>query len=267
MARLTVSPDYSYDMRQFNLTTLLFGDSYYRSTRMFVAHVGDDAVVFNGTGFKYDHDGYPTAGWVTSIGQFVSGELAATTDGLHASAVGMLDAALTYSLSDDHRIQSRALGGNDVIKGANGDDVLLGFGGNDKISGKDGADSIDGGAGNDTITGGRGEDSLRGGAGADHFVYSHLSDGSSTFDIIYGFSVHQHDKIDLSQFDANVEHSGHDDAHYIGRSSFRGHAGELRYQHVAGHTYVEIDTDGDKGIDFIIRIYDNVSLHKGDFIV
>ena len=113
--------------------------------------------------------------------------------------------------------------GNDVLYGGTGSDRLYGYedddnlyGGedDDNLYGGEGHDSLSGGAGDDTILGGAGNDILRGGAGydrlfgdagADTFVIDldTLSDGAT--DQIFGFSVTEGDKIDVSELLENYD--------------------------------------------------------------
>jgi Ca2+-binding RTX toxin-like protein len=58
-------------------------------------------------------------------------------------------------------------GGNDTLRGDQGDDGLDGGEGNDLLLGGQGADGLSGGPGDDTLEGGDGNDSLSGGGGAD----------------------------------------------------------------------------------------------------
>ena len=59
------------------------------------------------------------------------------------------------------------LGGNDMIRGGNGNDVLVGGAGDDLISGGTGNDVLYGGAGNDRLQGDTGADAVYGGPGRD----------------------------------------------------------------------------------------------------
>ena len=59
-------------------------------------------------------------------------------------------------------------GGGDTLHGGTGDDSLSGDAGNDRVYGDDGDDVMSGGAGDDRMTGGTGNDALSGDAGKDY---------------------------------------------------------------------------------------------------
>ncbi|SLN21911.1 RTX-I toxin determinant A from serotypes 1/9 [Pseudoruegeria aquimaris] len=61
-------------------------------------------------------------------------------------------------------------GGNDDLRGGDGDDVMFGEAGDDKLHGGSGDDELSGGEGNDKILGGTGNDSLDGGSGDDKLM-------------------------------------------------------------------------------------------------
>ncbi|WP_417495344.1 hypothetical protein [Maricaulis sp.] len=63
-------------------------------------------------------------------------------------------------------------GGNDEVRGYDGNDTLIGGDGDDMLLGLDGNDMLIGGAGDDILFGGNGDDTLVGGAGAD-FLQGH----------------------------------------------------------------------------------------------
>jgi Ca2+-binding RTX toxin-like protein len=73
--------------------------------------------------------------------------------------------------------------GNGGVTAADFIFTLSGTAGNDQLKGGAGADTITGGAGADTITGGVGSDTLTGGSGNDMFVYSVVTDWSTTENI------------------------------------------------------------------------------------
>ena len=177
---------------------------------------------------------------------------------------------------------------NDTLYGDAGANLLQGFDGNDSVNGRDGADrlygqagadALDGGAGADTLSGGDGNDSiygntdrdvLYGGAGADRFVFKTTADtgvSSALQDVIMDFVAADGDKIDVSAIDANTSASGNQAFSFIGTAAFHGISGELRYQISGASTYVYGDVNGDKAIDFAIRINDDIALASGDFIV
>lgn len=136
------------------------------------------------------------------------------------------------------------------------------------LSGKGGNDTLKGGGGADTLLGGAGADKLYGGAGTDIFVFE--SYGSSTLsarDIIYDFSQEAGEKIDLSALDANKIVSGDQAFTFIGEKAFSSKAGELRYVNSTGDTYLYGDANGDRVIDFSVRLDTTIEFVKGDFVL
>ncbi len=152
--------------------------------------------------------------------------------------------------------------GNDVgniIRGNRGSNLLAGEGGNDSILGN---------AGNDTIDGGAGRDVVRGGIGADEFVFA---DGdfagmtATTADRIVDLSQAQGDTINLELVDADTLTELDQAFEFIGTDGFNNVAGELRFEHVNGHTFLQGDTNGDGAADFAIRIDGLQTLLVSDF--
>ena len=186
------------------------------------------------------------------------------------------DNALLGARGND-RLNGRA--GDDVWDGMTGDDILLGGSGNDHLDGGTGNDTLNGGVGNDTligntgddlllggigndvIIGGAGNDLLQGGAGRDSFVFQALADvefGVSTARILD--FTHGWDVIDLSDMVDGA-------FAFLGTGGF-SHAGmaELRYSVTAtGHALVDMDLDGDGGIDARVIVLDTTALTVGDF--
>ncbi|NIX75194.1 cadherin-like domain-containing protein [Microvirga terricola] len=177
--------------------------------------------------------------------------------------------------------------GNDRIEGENGNDRLYGQNGHDRLLGGNGNDTVDGGTGNDSLYGGTGNDVLigregndllhgglgadrmTGGSGADTFMFRSLSDSSFTWgiDVIDDFSAKEKDKIDLSVMDANSVRADNQAFSFIGASAFSHTAGELRYEAVAGGSYVYGDVNGDGVADIAFFLKNVVSLKKGDFFL
>lgn len=138
--------------------------------------------------------------------------------------------------------QLEGLAGNDKLYGGNGVDILYGDAGNDRLYGN---------SGNDRLYGGSGKDFLVGGSGADTFGFTRLSDSKvgSQRDVIDDFNPDSDgDRINLSVLDANINTSANNRFVFIGKDSFSGTAGELRY---AG-TIISGDVDGDGVADFQI---------------
>ena len=79
--------------------------------------------------------------------------------------------------------------GADIINAGTGDDVVSGGEGADKIQGQSGDDVLSGGAGNDYVAGGSGDDVIQGGSGTDKLVGGTGSDtieGGAGNDHIWG---------------------------------------------------------------------------------
>jgi len=81
--------------------------------------------------------------------------------------------------SGNHTIQ--ALGGDDIICGANSVDTVYGGHGNDRIDGRGGNDILNGDLGDDVIFGSNGNDSVSGGDGRD-YLFGLNGDDSMTGD-------------------------------------------------------------------------------------
>lgn len=75
-----------------------------------------------------------------------------------------------------------------------------------------------------------------------------------------------HDKIDLSDIDANSTVAGNQHFAFIGDGEFTHHAGELRVTSNKSLTTVSGDIDGDGKADFGIQLSGSIDLKKTDFI-
>ena len=185
----------------------------------------------------------------------------------------------SYGIYQRHFAPDRlGTGAADTLSGTEWGERLIGYGANDRLIGKAGDDTLEGGDGNDRLLGGDGNDTLRGGAGQD-VLWTIL--GSDTFvfavgdtarskahaDTIKFFSGAKGDRIDLQEIDANTNTLGDEAFDFIGRANFSHHAGELRYEKMAGATYVLGDTDGNGKADFAIHIDDSVTMKAGYFIL
>ncbi|WP_280519096.1 Ig-like domain-containing protein [Shinella curvata] len=138
----------------------------------------------------------------------------------------------------------------------------------DRLEGDADTNVLKGGAGDDKLYGGTGADKLYGGAGADLFVFTSTKDSTaSSRDMIYDFSQKQGDRIHLSGIDARDATSKNDAFTFIGEKAFSEKAGELRYFHKSGGTFVYGDVDGDGKADFALRLDKTIDLVKGDFIL
>jgi serralysin len=125
---------------------------------------------------------------------------------------------------------------------SNGAFSVRGNGLNNTLTGNADANILNGGAGTDTLTGG---------AGADKFVFSSVSDmgNGANRDVITDFNTLQGDKIDLTQFDANLLLNGVNGFTFIGASDFSG-AGQLRFvDHILSG-----NVSGNAGADFEIQL-------------
>jgi hypothetical protein len=124
-----------------------------------------------GYGFKYDDDGFPVEGYVTSVKEFYQESLSFTLTDILIPAYDLTnwlnDGSYTYFFP-------LALSGDDNVTGSVFNDRIYAFSGNDTIKGDSGDDEIDGGAGNDLLDGGRGDDTLYGGSEYDTAHFSGL---------------------------------------------------------------------------------------------
>ncbi|MFC7498316.1 hypothetical protein ACFQRC_03675 [Enterovirga sp. GCM10030262] len=157
--------------------------------------------------------------------------------------------------------------GADRLNGEDGVDTLDGGAGDDRLFGEAAADILDGGTGKDALNGGTQRDTMTGGADADQFVFD---DGDTAAtrngaDIITDFNRTEGDRINLRQVDANADVGGDQNFTFVGDAAFSGAAGELRYSHAQGNTYIEGDTNGDGSADFMIRLDGIVEPIAGDF--
>jgi flagellin len=125
------------------------------------------------------------------------------------------------------------------------------------LNGTIGGDLLIGGAGNDTIAGGLGKDTLYGGAGADTFVFTSVADTPVSIlerDVIADWR--SGDRMDLGAIDADTSQSGHQGLVFagLGPASDTVGAGQVKYYHQSGNTYVVGDVTGDSVADFKIYI-------------
>jgi hypothetical protein len=157
--------------------------------------------------------------------------------------------------------------GNDKLTAVEGKLTVDAGSGDDMVKGGSAADTIGGGDGADMIYGRGGADKLTGGADADTFFFAlgDTGDGKKTADTILDFNVKQGDELNLSAFDANGDKKGNQDFTFIGDHDFHHKAGELRFEHVKGDTYVYGDLDGDAKADFAIHLDGAIALKAGSF--
>jgi Ca2+-binding RTX toxin-like protein len=262
MAKFVWSGTYGFQPSLFNLSNLVYADSYERSSTTFKAIYGTlkrSWDKFDGSGFTYSQDGIPTSGTVTSYSGVDGGRKVASLPGVKISVSKLVDAASSYSTNDDLRILQSALSGRDEITGGRYDDHLSGFNGND------------------TLTGGGGADWLSGGKGADRFVFKSVAESRGyNNDYITDFSRSQGDRIDLSKIDARSGVAGNQAFTFIGTAEFSGQKGQLRYDVFESEddygrptytSYVEADVNGDSVADFELTLDKVGTITKSYFIL
>lgn len=164
--------------------------------------------------------------------------------------------------------------GNDVINALGGEDIVFGDSGNDNIFGGSGRDSLNGGSGNDILIGGGGADLLSGGSGQDIFRYTSVGDAPRATGIFAALNREtildfnssngaNHDLIDLSAIDANINVAGDQGFAFIGSSAFSGVAGQLRYS----GGVLQADVNGDRIADLEIFMVSAPPLDRTDFVL
>lgn len=157
---------------------------------------------------------------------------------------------------------------NDTIRGSSADNVLMGGMGSDTLYGLAGADTLIGGGGDDILVGGAGKDTLFGGAGADSFVFAAVSDSAvgTARDVIADWDAS--DKIDLSQLDADTVLAGIQGFTFLGYGSADRNvgAGEVKYYHTGGKTYLVANTGTGTVGDFQIEIAGLHDLNLQNFV-
>ncbi|WP_421577609.1 calcium-binding protein [Shinella sp. M31] len=145
------------------------------------------------------------------------------------------------------------------LSGSSFSDTLIGNGTRNTLSG---------GQGTDTLTGGAGGDVLTGGAGADTFDFNSVGDSLASTtrrDVITDFNQAQGDKIDLRGVDADQGTTANDAFTLV--SSYSRTAGELRFDHKNGDTFVYGDVNGDGSSDFVVQIKGTLDLSQSDFLL
>ncbi len=157
---------------------------------------------------------------------------------------------------------------DNTLMGSDSSNTLSGLDGADTLRGNGGRDTIDGGAGADLLDGGAGKDTLTGGADRDVFQFRDGDMGASRplADVITDFSQADREKIQLNLVDADTGTAGNQAFTFLGTGAFTGAAGELRYNVVAGTTWVSADTDGDGGADWYIGLLGVHVLTANDFV-
>ncbi|WP_234891436.1 calcium-binding protein [Sinorhizobium meliloti] len=173
MAKLTVASNFSFDQSDFDFSNLYYGASYTRTSTVFRVNYSDGtSEEFRGSGFKYDVYGEPYAGTVMSYSGHYNGQRLFIVEGASVPVIDIVNAANTWSTSDDTGVIINALAGNDTLTGGGLADVMMGFDGDDLLNGNGGNDILYGYDGKDTIIGGAGQDQIDGGTGSDTASYS-----------------------------------------------------------------------------------------------
>jgi hypothetical protein len=109
---------------------------------------------------------------------------------------------------------------------------------------------------------------MTGGADNDVFKFADGEFGGvtrATADRIVDFATG--DKIDLSGVDANTLLASDQSFTFIGTGAFSHNAGELRFEQVAGNTYLSGDTNGDGIADFMIKLDGLHTVGAGDLVL
>lgn len=172
MAKLTVASNFSFNQSDFDFSNLYYGASYTRTSTVFRVNYSDGtSEEFRGSGFKYDVYGEPYGGTVNSYSGFYNGQRLFIVEGTSVAVAEIVNAASTWSTSDDAGVIINALSGNDTLTGGGLADVLMGFDGDDTVNGNGGNDTLYGYDGKDWFIGGAGGDRIDGGNGSDTASY------------------------------------------------------------------------------------------------
>jgi hypothetical protein len=223
-----------------------------------LGQVGDD-VLDGGMGDDFLDGGTQTAG-TGDIAAFNTLNVAVSADLVMGFAFGQgVDTLVGFeSLRGSNKGDNLAGNGNaNRIEGLDGNDQIFGRGGNDTLLGGKNNDVIKGGLGNDTINGGANKDTMEGNGGVDTFQYTQVGDSgtsAATRDLISGFTLGAGgDKIDVHAIDAQAGLGGNQDFVFIGNAAFSAE-GQIRFDVIAGHTIIEINTVGVSGAEMGIDL-------------
>lgn len=268
-ATITINSIYDFNSGYPDFSTIYYADSYYRSSTVFRASYDTGEVeAFGGSGFRYNSDGVPVSGTVSSYSLSYDGRVEVSIKGLSIAAASIVAVAETYGIDDDAALIARALTGHDTFSGGSGSDTFNGQAGNDVLKGNFGSDTLIGGRGNDILHGGRDQDFLTGGSGTDTFIYHSVKESRANDyerDVLYGFTAG--DKIDLSAIDSNNTTRTNNTFDFIGELDFTGRPGQLRYEKTAYGTEIYADINGDKVADMSIYLDTVMTLDKGFFVL
>ena len=171
------------------------------------------------------------------------------------------------ALSDTVNAIENLTGGSgaDTFLGSTAINTLRGGNGTDTLSGNSGNDSLFGDAGDDLLNGGAGLDQLTGGEGADTFFFELTSHSTTAApDRIFDFEGAGSaggDVIDIGS-------AAGDDFIFIGSGPFTaGDTNQVRVTFDGTNTFVDLDTDGDTGVEARIRLDGLHNLSSTDFIL
>ena len=151
------------NMDLFDIGLLATGTMSAQTGSGYQVVVGDERLVFTGTGFTFAA-GAVTGGTVTGLEDQYLGSVNFSMSGFAIAATSFVNWANTH---DNAAAKAAIFAGADLVTGGPLDDLLRSYGG---------ADSLLGGAGNDTLDGGDGGDTLDGGAGQDVIILGSGSD-------------------------------------------------------------------------------------------
>ncbi len=149
----------------------------------------------------------------------------------------------------------------ETVKGSSGADTITALGGTSvRLEGGGGRDILRGGGGNDVIYGGTGADVMSGGAGADRFLFTSLSESTTSApDVISDFNA----TMDLIAFQ-DVAHNGFS---WRGASSFVNNGlTQARFEDRTDVLSMDIDGNGTADFTLILTGVNLVDLSASDFI-
>ena len=139
---------YNYDLASMEVTSE-------SSTKIAVADINGDTVVYSGTGLALD-SGDPTGGTVKKVEFFnADGDLLLTISGASYKLTDIIISGVQQNFNLFEKGNDTFTGssiGDVIMYGDNrGNDKIFGLGGNDYIMGSDGKNTIDGGSGNKDV--------------------------------------------------------------------------------------------------------------------
>ncbi len=193
----TITANRSTDLRTINLYDMVssassiqfFDNANFRSPQGYVyqdvlriayTDLLPTYALWGGTNVTVNNNGDVTGGTVTGfISQVLSGGSyvqAYAVEGFAYSAVGVYNASITPTTSDDQAAFESVLAGADTFNLSGESDAANGFAGNDTMRGNGGSDLLYGGSGDDLLDGGDGNDVLVGGTGNDTYVVGSSGD-------------------------------------------------------------------------------------------